>query len=139
MRAFWRGNGTNVVRIFPYSAVQFSTNDACKRLLASPVGVLPSSLIGMAPSHMSGSSRERKLAAGYQGWWAHSWETEAPQQVEGWLGTVATSASPATGCCVLGPVESAFVSLYEAYSCLQSFNLLGSLWYLGLPAPCAFS
>ena len=42
MRAFWRGNGTNVVRIFPYSAVQFSMNDACKRLLASQVGFLPS-------------------------------------------------------------------------------------------------
>ena len=38
MRAFWRGNGTNVIRIFPYSAVQFSTNDAVKRLLASQVG-----------------------------------------------------------------------------------------------------
>ena len=37
VRAFWRGNGTNVLRIFPYSAVQFSTNDAVKRLLASQV------------------------------------------------------------------------------------------------------
>ena len=37
VRAFWRGNGTNVIRIFPYSAVQFSTNDACKRIMASKV------------------------------------------------------------------------------------------------------
>ena len=37
VRAFWRGNGTNVIRIFPYSAVQFSTNDGCKRIMASKV------------------------------------------------------------------------------------------------------
>ena len=40
VRAFWRGNGTNVIRIFPYSAVQFSTNDACKRIMASKVSLL---------------------------------------------------------------------------------------------------
>ena len=37
IRAFWKGNGTNVIRIFPYSAVQFSTNDHLKRLLATKV------------------------------------------------------------------------------------------------------
>ena len=42
VRAFWRGNGTNVVRIFPYSAVQFSTNDFLKRLFTSQVKPLPS-------------------------------------------------------------------------------------------------
>ena len=37
VRAFWKGNGTNVVRIFPYSAVQFSANEHCLRFLASKV------------------------------------------------------------------------------------------------------
>lgn len=37
LRAFWKGNGTNVVRIFPYSAVQFSANEQYKALLASEV------------------------------------------------------------------------------------------------------
>ena len=33
--AFWKGNFTNVVRIFPYSACQLMANDAYKRLLSS--------------------------------------------------------------------------------------------------------
>ncbi|EIE27681.1 mitochondrial substrate carrier protein [Coccomyxa subellipsoidea C-169] len=40
LRAFWKGNGTNVVRIFPYSAVQFSANEKYKRLLATKDGKL---------------------------------------------------------------------------------------------------
>jgi solute carrier family 25 phosphate transporter 23/24/25/41 len=32
--AFWKGNFTNVVRIFPYSACQLMANDAYKRLLS---------------------------------------------------------------------------------------------------------
>jgi solute carrier family 25 phosphate transporter 23/24/25/41 len=35
VRAFWKGNGTNVVRIFPYSAVQFAANDHYKHLLTT--------------------------------------------------------------------------------------------------------
>ncbi len=31
--AFWKGNGANVVRIFPYSAAQMAANDQYKRLL----------------------------------------------------------------------------------------------------------
>jgi solute carrier family 25 phosphate transporter 23/24/25/41 len=32
--AFWKGNGTNIIRIFPYSAAQLSANDFYKRLIA---------------------------------------------------------------------------------------------------------
>ncbi|GAX84833.1 hypothetical protein CEUSTIGMA_g12254.t1 [Chlamydomonas eustigma] len=32
--AFWKGNGVNVIRIFPYSAAQLASNDTYKRLLA---------------------------------------------------------------------------------------------------------
>lgn len=38
--AFWKGNGTNIIRIFPYSAGQLMSNDQYKRLLASPDGEL---------------------------------------------------------------------------------------------------
>lgn len=33
-RAFWKGNGANVVRIFPYTAVQMAANDQYKRFAA---------------------------------------------------------------------------------------------------------
>ena len=33
--AFWKGNGTNIIRIFPYSAAQLSANDFYKRMLAT--------------------------------------------------------------------------------------------------------
>lgn len=32
--AFWKGNGTNIIRIFPYSAAQLSANDFYKRALS---------------------------------------------------------------------------------------------------------
>ena len=32
--AFWKGNGTNIIRIFPYSAAQLMANDFYKRQLA---------------------------------------------------------------------------------------------------------
>lgn len=35
MLAFWKGNGTNIIRIFPYSAAQLSANDFYKRNLAT--------------------------------------------------------------------------------------------------------
>ena len=31
--ALWKGNGANVIRIFPYSAAQLAANDTYKRLL----------------------------------------------------------------------------------------------------------
>lgn len=36
--AFWKGNGTNILRIFPYSAAQMSSNDQYKRLASDAVG-----------------------------------------------------------------------------------------------------
>lgn len=38
--AFWKGNGTNIIRIFPYSAAQLMANDQYKRLLATGDGEL---------------------------------------------------------------------------------------------------
>ena len=35
VRAFWKGNGVQILRIFPYSAGQLMTNDLYKRLLAT--------------------------------------------------------------------------------------------------------
>lgn len=34
LRAFWKGNGTNVIRVAPYAAAQLSSNDFYKRILA---------------------------------------------------------------------------------------------------------
>ena len=34
LRSFWKGNGTNVIRVAPYAAAQLSSNDFYKRLLA---------------------------------------------------------------------------------------------------------
>ena len=36
--AFWKGNGANVIRIFPYSAAQLGSHDLYKRLLAPSGG-----------------------------------------------------------------------------------------------------
>ena len=33
---YFRGNGTNVVRIIPYSAVQFAAFEQCKKWLIEP-------------------------------------------------------------------------------------------------------
>jgi hypothetical protein len=38
--AFWKGNGINIIRIFPYSAGQLAANDSYKRLLADERGEL---------------------------------------------------------------------------------------------------
>lgn len=37
VRAFWKGNGTNIIRIFPYSAAQLAANDQYKRILSDAV------------------------------------------------------------------------------------------------------
>ena len=39
-RAFWKGNGTNIIRIFPYSAAQLAANDQYKRIVAGENGEL---------------------------------------------------------------------------------------------------
>lgn len=36
--AFWKGNGVNIVRIFPYAAAQLASNDMYKRALAGEGG-----------------------------------------------------------------------------------------------------
>lgn len=38
--AFWKGNGVNIIRVFPYSAAQLMANDNYKRLLATEDGKL---------------------------------------------------------------------------------------------------
>mmetsp|Transcript_14467 Transcript_14467/g.17541 ORF Transcript_14467/g.17541 Transcript_14467/m.17541 type:complete len:359 (-) Transcript_14467:494-1570(-) len=38
--AFWKGNGTNMIRIVPYSSAQLSANDGYKRMLADEDGNL---------------------------------------------------------------------------------------------------
>lgn len=38
--AFWKGNGVNIIRIFPYAAGQLASNDTYKRLLADDHGEL---------------------------------------------------------------------------------------------------
>jgi len=40
IRAFWKGNGTNIIRIFPYSAAQLASNDQYKRVMANSDGEL---------------------------------------------------------------------------------------------------
>jgi solute carrier family 25 phosphate transporter 23/24/25/41 len=34
LRSFWKGNGTNVIRVAPYAAAQLSSNDFYKRQLS---------------------------------------------------------------------------------------------------------
>ena len=38
--SFWKGNGTNIIRIFPYSAAQLMANDQYKRILVNNTGEL---------------------------------------------------------------------------------------------------
>lgn len=38
--AYWKGNGTNIIRIFPYSAAQFAAHDTYKAALADENGKL---------------------------------------------------------------------------------------------------
>eukprot|EP00899_Mesostigma_viride_P018841 jgi/Mesvir1/26959/Mv20677-RA.1 len=40
VRAYWKGNGTNIIRIFPYSAGQFMSHEQYKSLLATDNGTL---------------------------------------------------------------------------------------------------
>uniref|UniRef100_A0A7S3UGU9 Mitochondrial carrier protein n=1 Tax=Picocystis salinarum TaxID=88271 RepID=A0A7S3UGU9_9CHLO len=40
IKAYWKGNGTNIIRIFPYSAAQLMSNDQYKRILADDSGNL---------------------------------------------------------------------------------------------------
>jgi solute carrier family 25 (mitochondrial phosphate transporter), member 23/24/25/41 len=59
--AFWKGNGANVIRIFPYSAAQLAANDTYKRLLepeggrytAVPAVDFAASSVGIRRQHAS--------------------------------------------------------------------------------------
>jgi solute carrier family 25 (mitochondrial phosphate transporter), member 23/24/25/41 len=53
IRAYWKGNGTNVARIAPYSAIQFLAFDAYKKLLV-PAGSKGSVGLTLAAGAMSG-------------------------------------------------------------------------------------
>lgn len=62
-RAFWKGNGTNIVRIFPYSAAQLAANDQYKRLAANANGELtvPRRLLAGACAGMTATALTHPL------------------------------------------------------------------------------
>lgn len=61
--AFWKGNGVNIIRVFPYSASQLMSNDAYKRLLADGDGNLsvPRRLISGACAGMTATALTHPL------------------------------------------------------------------------------
>ena len=61
--AFWKGNGTNIIRIFPYSAGQLMSNDQYKRLLANADGELtvPRRLVAGACAGMTATALTHPL------------------------------------------------------------------------------
>lgn len=61
--AFWKGNGVNIVRIFPYSAAQLAANDSYKRLLADDHGELtvPRRLLAGACAGMTATALTHPL------------------------------------------------------------------------------
>lgn len=63
VRAFWKGNGTNIIRIFPYSASQLMSNDQYKRLLANDNGELtvPRRLVAGACAGMTATALTHPL------------------------------------------------------------------------------
>jgi solute carrier family 25 (mitochondrial phosphate transporter), member 23/24/25/41 len=63
LRAFWKGNGTNIIRIFPYSAAQLAANDQYKRLAANANGELtvPRRLLAGACAGMTATALTHPL------------------------------------------------------------------------------
>ncbi|KAF8061169.1 hypothetical protein HT031_004631 [Scenedesmus sp. PABB004] len=61
--AFWKGNGVNIIRIFPYSAGQLAANDTYKRLLANDHGELtvPRRLLAGACAGMTATALTHPL------------------------------------------------------------------------------
>ena len=59
MVAFWKGNGTNIIRIFPYSAAQLSANDFYKRAISQgedltvPMRLVAGALAGMTATALT--------------------------------------------------------------------------------------
>ena len=62
-RAFWKGNGTNIIRIFPYSAAQLAANDQYKRIVAGESGELtvPRRLVAGACAGMTATALTHPL------------------------------------------------------------------------------
>jgi solute carrier family 25 phosphate transporter 23/24/25/41 len=62
-RAFWKGNGTNIIRIFPYSAAQLAANDQYKRIVAGENGELtvPRRLVAGACAGMTATALTHPL------------------------------------------------------------------------------
>ncbi|PSC70667.1 mitochondrial substrate carrier [Micractinium conductrix] len=62
-RAFWKGNGLNIIRIFPYSAAQLSSNDQYKRIFADEHGELtvPKRLLSGACAGMTATALTHPL------------------------------------------------------------------------------
>mmetsp|Transcript_22067 Transcript_22067/g.36820 ORF Transcript_22067/g.36820 Transcript_22067/m.36820 type:complete len:335 (-) Transcript_22067:248-1252(-) len=63
LMAFWKGNGTNLIRIVPYSSAQLSANDFYKRTLASENGQLsvPARLLAGACAGMTATALTHPL------------------------------------------------------------------------------
>jgi Mitochondrial carrier protein len=61
--AFWKGNGANVIRIFPYSAAQLAANDTYKRLLEPEGGRYTAAPAAISAISESISGRHPKLAS----------------------------------------------------------------------------
>lgn len=61
--AFWKGNGVNVIRVFPYSSAQLASNDFYKRVLADEDGKLslPARLAAGACAGMTGTALTHPL------------------------------------------------------------------------------
>ena len=61
--AYWKGNGVNIIRIFPYSAAQLAANDQYKAYLADAEGNLttPRRLLAGAMAGMTGTALTHPL------------------------------------------------------------------------------
>lgn len=62
--AFWKGNGTNIIRIFPYSAAQLAANDQYKRFVVDPTTgelTVPRRLIAGACAGMTATALTHPL------------------------------------------------------------------------------
>lgn len=63
LRAFWKGNGVNIIRIFPYSAAQFTSHEQYKQLIAGSEGKLsvPQRLVAGAMAGMTATALTHPL------------------------------------------------------------------------------
>ncbi|CAI7926622.1 unnamed protein product [Closterium sp. NIES-53] len=63
IRAFWKGNGLNIIRIFPYSATQLTSHEQYKAMIAGPSGQLsvPQRLMAGALAGMTATALTHPL------------------------------------------------------------------------------